>query len=118
MLAHYQKRTKQQAYHHYSNSSHVLSRPGIVAQELVLILWGILFVTIHNNRPQYKGRDLIQAVRQGVQNVVKGGTSIASTVGTRRDSGTSSPPESKEEVDVVLAWDFLSGITSEVIMLL
>ncbi|CAN0431922.1 unnamed protein product [Ascophyllum nodosum] len=81
--------------------------------EFLLILWGIFFVTIHNNGPQYKGRDLVQAVRQGVQNVVKGGTSIASTVGTWRDSGTSSLPESKEEVDVVLAWDSIAGITSE-----
>ena len=105
-----------QAYQHCSNSSHALSRPGIVAQELVLILWGIFFVAIHNG-PQYKGRDLIQAVREGAQNAVKGATSIASTVGTRQDSGTSSLSESKEEVEVVPAWDSFSGITSEVIIL-
>ena len=70
-----------------------------------------------HNEPQYKGRDLIQAVREGAQNVVKGATSIASTVGTRWDSGTSSLSESKEEVKVVPAWDSSSGITSEVIIL-
>ena len=70
-----------------------------------------------HNEPQYKGRDLIQAVREGAQNAVKGATSIASTVGTRWDSGTSSLSESKEEVEVVPAWDSSSGITSEVIIL-
>ena len=70
-----------------------------------------------HNEPQYKGRDLIQAVREGAQNVVKGATSIASTVGTRWDSGTSSLSESKEEVKVVPEWDSSSGITSEVIIL-
>ncbi|CAM9665341.1 unnamed protein product, partial [Ascophyllum nodosum] len=39
--------------------------------------------------------------------------SIASTVGTRRNSGTLSLSESKEEVQVIPAWDSLSGITLE-----
>ena len=116
MLVCHQKRTKQQAYHHFSNSNHALSRPGIVAQGLLLILWGIFFVVV-GNRPQYQGRDLIQAVRGGAKNIVRGATSIASTVGTRRNSGTLSLSESKEEVQVIPAWDSLSGITLEVIVL-
>ena len=90
--------------------------PEIVAQELVLIMWGIFFVAIHNG-PHCKGRDVMQAVREGTQNVVKGATSIASKVGTRRDSGTSSLSESKE-VEVVPTSGALSGITSEVTLLL